>query len=133
MAQDFADYPEAVRNTLAIAERCTVTMELGRILLPTYPTPDNRDAFDYLVELCEKRPAKTIRTKHTGTAGPPQVRAEDDQGDGVRDYFLIVWDFIRFAKTNGIGVGGQAARSRLARRVLPRDHRHRPDQVRASL
>src|SRR6478609_5682903 len=54
MAADFADYPEAVARTLEIAERCNVTLELGNILLPKFPVPDGRDAFDYLVELCEK-------------------------------------------------------------------------------
>ena len=58
MAADFADYPEALARTLELAERCTVTMELGRILLPHFPTPDGRDAFDYLVELCDNGLAK---------------------------------------------------------------------------
>src|SRR5438445_10184988 len=62
MAEDFADYPEAVARTLEIAERCNVTMELGRILLPTFPVPDGRDAFDYLVELCEKGLQKRYET-----------------------------------------------------------------------
>src|SRR5262245_45557120 len=53
IAADFPDHPEAVARTLEIAERCTVTMELGRILLPKYPTPEGRDAFEYLAELAE--------------------------------------------------------------------------------
>src|SRR5436190_4473338 len=54
MAADFAGHEEALRRTLEVAERCNVELELGRILLPRYPTPQGRDAFDYLVELCEK-------------------------------------------------------------------------------
>src|SRR6476661_6546056 len=54
MAADFADYPEAVARTLEIAERCNVELTLGEILLPKFPVPDGREAFDYLVELCEK-------------------------------------------------------------------------------
>ena len=54
MGQDFADYPDAVARTLEIAERCNVTIELGVIRLPRFPTPDGREAFDYLVELCER-------------------------------------------------------------------------------
>ena len=53
MRELFADLPEACDNTLLIAERCNVKIELGRILLPSFPTPDGRDAFEYLVELCE--------------------------------------------------------------------------------
>ncbi|HEV2713027.1 MAG TPA: PHP domain-containing protein, partial [Gaiellaceae bacterium] len=54
MTADFADYPDAVRRTVEIAERLNVEIQLGEIHLPRYPTPDDRDAFDYLVELCEK-------------------------------------------------------------------------------
>src|SRR5205823_6764360 len=53
MAADFPGHDDALRRTLELAERCTVTMELGRILLPEYPTPEGRDAFDYLLEVCE--------------------------------------------------------------------------------
>src|SRR4029078_13110472 len=53
MAEDFAAYPDALRRTLEVAERCNVELELGRILLPKFPTPEGREAFDYLVELCE--------------------------------------------------------------------------------
>src|SRR6185312_4401777 len=54
MAADFAEYSEAVARPLEIAERCNVTLAVGEILLPHFPLPDGRDAFDYLVELCEK-------------------------------------------------------------------------------
>jgi DNA polymerase III subunit alpha len=117
MAADFADYPEAVRRTLEVAERCNVTMELGRILLPTYPTPEGRDAFDYLVELCEKGLAK--RYEHATPELQERLRFElrTIKEMGFADYFLIVWDFIAFAKRNGIGVGpgrGSAAGSLVA-------------------
>ena len=54
MAADFADYPQALRTSVEIAERLNVELELGEIRLPKFPTPDDRDAFDYLAELCEK-------------------------------------------------------------------------------
>ena len=54
MAGDFPGQEDALRRTLEIAERCNVEIELGKILLPKFPVPDGRDAFDYLVELCEK-------------------------------------------------------------------------------
>jgi len=54
MAADFPGYDHALRRTVEVAERCNVTMELGGILLPKFPTPDERDSFDYLVELTEK-------------------------------------------------------------------------------
>jgi DNA polymerase-3 subunit alpha len=105
MAADFAAYPDALRRTLEVAERCTVTIDLGRILLPRYPVPDGRDAFAYLAELCEQG---LRRRYHTIT---PELRErlafelKTIREMGFADYFLIVWDFIRFAKQNGISVG----------------------------
>jgi DNA polymerase III subunit alpha len=114
MAADFAGYPEAVRRTLEIAERCSVTMELGRILLPTFPTPDDRDAFDYLVELCEKGLQRRYGKVTPELQDRLKFELKTIKEMGFADYFLIVWDFISFAKRNGIGVGpgrGSAAGS----------------------
>ena len=114
MAADFAGYPEAVRRTLEIAERCNVTMELGRILLPKFPVPDGRDAFDYLVELCEKGLQKRYGTVTSELQDRLKFELKTIKEMGFADYFLIVWDFIAFAKRNGIGVGpgrGSAAGS----------------------
>jgi DNA polymerase-3 subunit alpha len=114
MAADFAPYPEALLATLEIAERCTVTMELGRILLPRFPTPEDRDAFDYLVELCEKGLQKRYGTITPELQDRLKFELKTIKEMGFADYFLIVWDFISFAKQNGIGVGpgrGSAAGS----------------------
>jgi DNA polymerase-3 subunit alpha len=114
MAADFTGYPEALHNTLQIAERCTVTMELGRILLPKFPTPDDRDAFDYLVELCEKGLQKRYGKVTQELQDRLKFELKTVKEMGFADYFLIVWDFISFAKRNGIGVGpgrGSAAGS----------------------
>jgi DNA polymerase III subunit alpha len=114
MAADFAGYPEAVRRTLEIAERCNVTMELGRILLPKFPVPGGRDAFDYLVELCEKGLQKRYGTVTSELQDRLKFELKTIREMGFADYFLIVWDFIAFAKRNGIGVGpgrGSAAGS----------------------
>jgi DNA polymerase-3 subunit alpha len=117
MAQDFADYPQALERTLEIAERCTVTMELGRILLPKYPVPGDRDAFDYLVELCEKGLQKRYGSVTPELNERLKFELKTIREMGFADYFLIVWDFISFAKRNGIGVGpgrGSAAGSIVA-------------------
>src|SRR5262245_61906700 len=117
MAQDFADYPEAVGRTLEIAERCNVSMELGRILLPTYPVPDNRDAFDYLVELCEKGLQRRYGSVTPELSERLKFELKTIREMGFADYFLIVWDFIHFAKTHGVSVGpgrGSAAGSLVA-------------------
>ena len=117
MAQDFADRPDAVRRTLEIAERCAVEIELGVIRLPRFPTPDGRDAFDYLVELCERGLEKRYGQLTPELSERLRFELRTIREMGFADYFLIVWDFIRFAKTHGIGVGpgrGSAAGSIVA-------------------
>jgi DNA polymerase III subunit alpha len=105
MALDFPGQEAALARTLEVAERCTVELELGRILLPQYPTPEGRDAFDYLVELCEKGLRR--RYEHVTPELEDRLRFElkTVREMGFADYFLIVWDFIHFAKQNGISVG----------------------------
>jgi len=105
MALDFPGHEDALRRTLEIAERCNVTMELGRILLPEYPTPESRDAFDYLVELCEKGLQKRYETITSELQERLRFELKTIKEMGFADYFLIVWDFIHFAKQNGISVG----------------------------
>jgi len=114
MAHDFAAYPHALATTLEIAERCNVEIELGTIRLPKFPVPEGRDAFDFLVELCEKGLAK--RYDHVTPELQERLKYElkTIREMGFADYFLIVWDFVRFAKQNGIQVGpgrGSAAGS----------------------
>jgi DNA polymerase-3 subunit alpha len=105
MAGDFPDHPEALARTLEIAERCTVTMELGRILLPRYPTPDGRDAFEYLCELAEDGLRRRYGTVTAELRDRLAFELKTIREMGFPDYFLIVWDFVHFARTNGISVG----------------------------
>src|SRR5437016_1349015 len=105
MAADFADYPDAVTRTLEIAERCKVELALGEILLPKFPLPDGRDAFDYLVELCEKGLQKRYETVTPELTERLRFELKTIKEMGFPDYFLIVWDFIGWAKRNGVSVG----------------------------
>jgi DNA polymerase-3 subunit alpha len=117
MVADFAGYPDALRRTLEIAERCSIELELGRILLPRFPTPDGRDAFEYLAELCDAGLLKRYGKETPELRDRLQLELKTIREMGFADYFLIVWDFIRFAKTHGIGVGpgrGSAAGSLVA-------------------
>ncbi len=114
MALDFPGHEEALRRTLEIAERCSVTMELGRILLPKFPTPEGRDAFEYLVELCERGLEKRYDRVTPELQERLRFELKTIKEMGFADYFLIVWDFIHFARTHGISVGpgrGSAAGS----------------------
>ncbi len=96
---------EAVDNTAKIAERCNIEIEFGHYKLPRFDVPNGKSAFDYLRELCEdgiKKRYPDTWQQHTG-------RLEYELGVirdmGFVDYFLIVWDFIRYAKENDIPVG----------------------------
>jgi DNA polymerase-3 subunit alpha len=117
MAADFPGHEEALRRTLEIAERCSVEIELGRIQLPKFPTPEGRDAFDYLVQLCEKGLVRRYGRETPELRGRLRYELKTIREMGFADYFLIVADFVGFAKRNGVGVGpgrGSAAGSLVA-------------------
>jgi DNA polymerase-3 subunit alpha len=105
MAADFADYPAALATTLEVADRCNVEIELGTIRLPKYPVPEGRDAFDYLVELCEKGLEKRYERVTPEINERLKFELKTIREMGFADYFLIVWDFVAFAKRNGVSVG----------------------------
>ncbi len=118
MAREFAEWPEALASTLEIAERCDVQIELDRKLIPRYETPDGRPEAEYLRELVDAG-----LTARYGDPVPAAARERAEMELGVIDrmgfsaYFLIVWDFVRYAKDNGIAVGpgrGSAAGSIVA-------------------
>ena len=125
MAELFKFAPQALENTHKIAERCNVTFEFGKTKLPNYEVPEGYTAWTYLKELCEQGLCKRY----------PVFRGEKDEHCklskeqlwdrleyelntiktmGYVEYFLIVWDFIHYAKSHGIAVGpgrGSAAGS----------------------
>jgi len=105
MAADFPGRDDALRSTLEVAERCHVEIELGRILLPRFDTPEGRDAFDYLVELVEAGAAKRYGTVTPELRERLQFELKTIKEMGFSDYFLIVADLIAFARRNGISVG----------------------------
>jgi len=114
MALDFPGHEEAMRRTLEIADRCNVEIELGAIHLPEFPVPGGGDAFDYLVQICEQGLAKRYDKVTTELRERLQFELKTIREMGFADYFLIVWDFIHFAKTHGVSVGpgrGSAAGS----------------------
>ena len=117
MAADFPGHEDALRRTLEIAERCNVEIALDRILLPHFPAPDGRDTFDYLVELCEKGLGRRYDTVTPELQERLKFELKTIKEMGFADYFLIVADFVGFAKRNGISVGpgrGSAAGSLVA-------------------
>jgi len=118
MAAAFAEWPEATETTLEIASRCDVELELDRQLIPRYPTPAGVSERDYLRGLV----LEGLRHRY-GDPPPAGAIERADYELGVIDrmgfnaYFLIVWDFVKYAKDSGIAVGpgrGSAAGSIVA-------------------
>ncbi|HKF79459.1 MAG TPA: DNA polymerase III subunit alpha [Thermoleophilaceae bacterium] len=115
MEAAFAPWPEALASTVEIAERCSVEMELGKMLLPRFPTPDGEAECDYLRRLAHDG----LRRRYGDPPPAHAVERLDMELDvissmGFDAYFLIVWDFVKFAKDSGIAVGpgrGSAAGS----------------------
>ncbi len=117
MAENFKDVPEALANTVKIAEQCNLEMQLGLTILPKFDTPDNLSSEEYLRELCEQGAKDRYETI------TPQIRERLDYELSIiikchfEDYFLIVRDYVKFAKDAGIVVGpgrGSAAGSIIA-------------------
>jgi DNA polymerase III subunit alpha len=117
MLLDFPGHEDAMRRTLEVAERCNVEIELGRILLPKFDVPNDGDAFEYLVEQCEKGLARRYDTVTTELRERLQFELKTIREMDFADYFLIVADLIGFARRNGVSVGpgrGSAAGSLVA-------------------
>lgn len=115
MEAALSEYPEALANTLEIAAKCDVTLEFDKIILPVFETPQGRSEDDHLRSECMAGLARRY-----GTPVPPEVleRLETEleviTTKGLSAYFLIVADFVKWAKDSGIGVGpgrGSAAGS----------------------
>ena len=114
MRQLFAYAPDALENTAKIAARCNVEIEFGVRKLPKYDVPEGETSWDYLQELCEEGFRK--RYPEDDGALRERLRYELDtiHSMGFVDYFLIVWDYIHYARSQGIMVGpgrGSAAGS----------------------
>jgi DNA polymerase III subunit alpha len=119
----FPEHPEAITNTIEIADRINLALEFGVSKYPEYPAPEGRTREAYLRELCHKGLHNRFGER-TGTDPELTKRLDYELGvlekAGFVSYLLIVWDFIHFAKQRGIPVGpgrGSAAGS-LAAYVL---------------
>ena len=107
MADYFSGVPEAIENTVKIADKCNVTFEFGNTILPNYDVPEEfKTHYDYLEYLCNEgikkrygdNPSQEIIDRKNYELGVIKQM-------GYVDYFLIVWDYIHYAKVEGIPVG----------------------------
>ena len=108
---------EAITNTYEIAKRCNVNIVFGEYKLPKYDVPDNMDSFEYLKKICNEGLVKRYGKDSELHRERLDYELNTIHNMGFVDYFLIVWDFIKYAKDNGIPVGpgrGSAAGSIVA-------------------
>ena len=124
MARLFKSYPQAVANTVKIAERVNMTLDVSGHHLPKFPVPQGKSVADYFAEVAKgglkkRMDAMRRKPKHEPQEYWDRLEKEIDiiKGMGFPGYFLVVWDFIKYAKDNGIPVGpgrGSAAGSVVA-------------------
>ena len=121
MRELFPDMPDVIDRSHEIAQRCNVEFEFGNYHLPEYKPPDGKSTDDYLRELCYKGLVKRYGADAMDPESLYRQRLETElkviENMGYVEYFLIVWDFIHYAKSNGIAVGpgrGSAAGSIVA-------------------
>ncbi|MDP5007822.1 MAG: PHP domain-containing protein, partial [Glaciimonas sp.] len=134
MAELFADMPEALQNSVEIAKRCNLTLQLGKPQLPDFPTPDGMSIGDFLVQ--QSQEGLEVRLIHLFPDAEKReqnrqryearLKFETDTiiNMGFPGYFLIVAEFIRWAKENGVPVGpgrGSGAGSLVAYSLLITD------------
>ncbi|NTW45789.1 MAG: DNA polymerase III subunit alpha [Candidatus Moranbacteria bacterium] len=115
----FRDYPDAIANTRRIADRCDLKIKLGETQLPHFDVPEGLTADSYLRQLCEEGLVKRYGTTDVDQTHRQRLDYELDviEKTGFASYFLIVADFVNWAKKNGVVVGpgrGSAAGSFVA-------------------
>jgi DNA polymerase III subunit alpha len=117
MLEVFSEIPEALENSITIAKRCMVNIELNKTYLPEFPTANGEPAESYLERLCQKG----LKERFSAPAQEHYERLAYElsviNSMKFSNYFLIVWDFMRYARENGILTGpgrGSAAGSLVA-------------------
>lgn len=114
MAALFPANPEALSNTLRIAERCNVSFEFGVLHLPQFPVPEGQNAESYLRKLCEEKLLWRYREITQEIRERLEYELAVIEKMGYSSYFLIVWDFVNYSREQKIPVGpgrGSAAGS----------------------
>lgn len=117
MVEVFSEIPEALENSISIAKRCMVNIELNKTYLPEYPTADGQPAEKYLEMLCQKGLMERFSAPAQEHFERLAYELSVINSMKFSNYFLIVWDFMRYARENGILTGpgrGSAAGSLVA-------------------
>ncbi|MCL5952734.1 MAG: error-prone DNA polymerase [Chloroflexi bacterium] len=109
MAERFRELPQAVKNTLAIAERCEFEPDFSSRRLPSFPVPSGLSEFEYLYQLCHQGlPKRYPQLKPAVLKQLAHELAVIEQA-GLAGYFLIVWDIVRFSREQGVRCQGRGS------------------------
>jgi error-prone DNA polymerase len=109
MTELFQDYPEAIANTIVIAEKCSANLDFSQYRFPDFPLPEGETSGSYLAKLCWQK----TRSKYANVN--PEVEAKVDyelkliEKLGLSGYFLVVWDIMDYAERNGIPAQGRGS------------------------
>ena len=102
MREKFKDIPEACDNTLEIAEKCNVEIDFSKTMIPEFKTPENKDSFSYLKELCEEGLSKKFPEPSEEITDRLNYELSVIQETDFADYFLVVWDIFKFVNSKKI-------------------------------
>ncbi|MFW6152642.1 MAG: DNA polymerase III subunit alpha, partial [Verrucomicrobiota bacterium] len=114
MEQIFGEIPEALDLTVEIAERCNVELEFGKLHFPAFEVPENYTQKEYLIKLCKDGLSERYELQDPDNPRDPEEQQIVDrmlhefdviEKTGFINYFLVVWDFINFARKNNIAIG----------------------------
>ncbi len=109
MARRFAQQPEALHNTLAIAERCHVSLDFSQQRLPEFATPDGSPTFRFLYQLCHARLPQCYPDLRPVVLKQLAHELDIIEGAHLATYFLVVWDIVRFAREQGVRCQGRGS------------------------
>ena len=105
MRAAFPNFADAIERTEEIARRCQVEFDFSKTYLPTYPLPEGETNVGYLRRLTQEGLARRYAPDREDAKKRMEYELDVIVSMGYTDYFLIVWDFIHYAKTHGVGVG----------------------------
>jgi DNA polymerase-3 subunit alpha len=105
MREEFKDSPEAIENTKKIAQSCNLELEIGKTKLPYFDIPGKETPDEYLQELCQEGVKRFFQKENPEIKERLKYELAMIKKMNFASYFLIVWDFVKWAKENGIVVG----------------------------
>ena len=109
MTELFQEYPEAISNTIAIAEKCSANLDFSQYRFPDFPLPEGETAASYLAKLCWQKIHKRYANVNPEIEAKVNYELSLIEKLGLSGYFLVVWDIMDYAERNGIPAQGRGS------------------------